>query len=82
MSGSIRQICWDAYDENTYTKRTEQEVLATNPAVRSSQSRSLSRGGCWGFESSSNSVFSRRTWGDTIFTKNEYTGLRLVRNVY
>ena len=82
MSGSIRQICWDAYDENTYTKRIEQGALVTNPAVRSSQNRSLSRGGCWGFESCSNSVFDRGTWGDTIFTKNEYTGLRLVRNVY
>jgi len=83
MSGNIGEICWDAYDENTYAKRVQDGTITTNPAVRDTN-RSLSRGGCFGESSNSftNSVFCRGVTGRGIFTKNEYTGIRLVRNVY
>ena len=84
MSGNIGEICWDAYDETTYAKRAKAGTIIKNPAVRDTN-RSLYRGGCFGEASNSslNSVFSRgRTWGGTIFMKDQYMGIRLVRNVY
>lgn len=83
MSGNIGEICWDAYDEATYAKRVQAGTITKNPAVRDTN-RSLARGGSFGEASNSfaNSVFCRGVTGSTIFTKNEYTGIRLVRNVY
>ena len=47
MSGNIGEICWDAYDETTYTKRVQAGTITKNPAVRDTN-RALARGGCWG----------------------------------
>ena len=81
MTGNIAEICWDAYDETTYLKRLEQGNISKNPAVRDTN-RSLFRGGCWGSTAFSNTVFDRGATEQTIFTKDKYTGIRLVRNVY
>jgi formylglycine-generating enzyme len=83
MSGNIGEICWDAYEDETYLDRIKQGVIVKNPVLRDSD-RSLSRGGCWGENprSLSNAVFNRGVTGSSIFTKNKYTGIRLVRNVY
>ena len=82
MSGNTGDRCWDSYDESTYIDRKDDEEECIDPWFRNS-SGALSRGGCWGESSGSFScaVFGRGATGASIFTKNKYVGIRMVRNV-
>lgn len=81
MSGNTGDLCWDSYDKNTYIDRKDDEEECIDPWYRNKRG-GLSRGGCWGENSGSFScaVFDRGATGTSIFTKNKYVGIRMVRN--
>ncbi len=81
MSGNTGDRCWDSYDESTYIDRKDDEEECIDPWYRNKRG-GLSRGGCWGENSGSFfcTVFSRGATGTSIFTKNKYIGIRMVRN--
>ena len=81
MSGNTGDQCWDSYDETTYIDRKDDEECI-DPWYRDN-CWALARGGCWGKSSGSFAcaVFDRGATGTSIFTKNKYVGIRMVRNV-
>ncbi len=82
MSGNTGDRCWDSYDESTYIDRKDDEEECIDPWYRNKRG-GLARGGCWGENrrSFSCAVFGRGATGASIFTKNKYSGIRMVRNV-
>ena len=68
------------YIINEVGKDDEEECI--DPWYRNKRG-GLARGGCWGESSGSFScaVFGRGATGASIFTKNKYVGIRMVRNV-
>jgi|GEM_PF-4154601 len=82
ISGNTGDRCWDSYDETTYIDRKDDEEDCIDPWYRNKRG-ALARGGCWGESSGSFAcaVFGRGATGASIFTKNKYVGIRMVRNV-
>ena len=80
MSGNTATWCWDSYEDTTYIDRKGNEEECTDPWCRDNNG-ALARGGHWADTGLSKSVFGRGARGESIFTKNKYSGIRMVRNV-